>query len=164
MTALKKRLSALCAGLFVVAGLAFAQGGMTDTQVMEYVRQGLAQGKSQKELAAELTLRGVTREQAERVYKAYQERQGKQDGKSTVQSKSRRHTVNAKNNQNWEGEEDLQGQDRRTQDRSLQDRSRTRDVNADEAGLEDNEYMREEEGPEVYGRPPGTTAWAPTMR
>ena len=147
MTALKKRLSALCAGLFVVAGLAFAQGGMTDTQVMEYVRQGLAQGKSQKELAAELTLRGVTREQAERVYKAYQERQGKQDGKSTVQSKSRRHTVNAKNNQNWEGEEDLQGQDRRTQDRS-----RTRDVNADEAGLEDDENMLKEEGPEVYGR------------
>ena len=118
MTALKRRISALCAGLFLVAGMAWAQGSMTDTQVMEYVRQGLAQGKSQQEMVAELSLRGVTREQAERVYKAYQERQGKQDGKTSVQEKSRRHTVNAKNNQDWEEVEEVRNQDRRTQDRN----------------------------------------------
>ena len=148
MTALNRRLSALCAGLFVVAAMAWAQGSMTDTQVMEYVRQGLAQGKSQKELVAELSLRGVTREQAERIYKAYQERQGKTDGKATVQEKSRRHTVNAKNNQSLEGEENLQGQDRTR----IQDRNRTRDINADQTEFEADEQLQEEQEPEVYGR------------
>ena len=145
MTALKRRISALCAGLFLVAGMAWAQGSMTDTQVMEYVRQGLAQGKSQQEMVAELSLRGVTREQAERVYKAYQERQGKQDGKTSVQEKSRRHTVNAKNNQDWEEGEDVRNQDRRTQDRNRTLGENAEDVEADELPLE-------EEGPEVYGR------------
>ncbi len=142
MTALKRRLSALCAGLFVVAAMAWAQSSMTDTQVMEYVRQGLAQGKSQQEMVAELSLRGVTREQAERVYKAYQERQGKQDGKTTVQEKSRRHTVNAKSGQYAEGEGDPQGQDR------AQDLNRMLDVNAEEAEVLP-EAVQESE---VYGR------------
>ena len=150
MTALKRRLSALCAGLFLVAGMAWAQGSMTDTQVMEYVRQGLAQGKSQQEMVAELSLRGVTREQAERVYKAYQERQGKQDGKTAAQEKSRRHTVNAKNNQDWEEGETVLTQDRRTQERRTQDRNRTLEENAE--NVEADELPLEGQEPEVYGR------------
>ena len=59
MISLKRRLTALCAGLFLAAGLAWAQGAMTDTQVMEYVRQGIAQGKSQKEMVAELHSHGI---------------------------------------------------------------------------------------------------------
>ena len=51
-----------------------AQGsGMTDQQVMEYAQAGLKEGKSQQQIATELARRGVTREQAERVKKLYEE-------------------------------------------------------------------------------------------
>ena len=53
--------------------LVMAQSGMTDQQVVEYVKQGMAQGKSQNQLASELARRGVTREQAERVKQLYEQ-------------------------------------------------------------------------------------------
>lgn len=152
MIALKRRISAVCAGLFLVAGMAWAQSTMTDTQVMEYVRQGLAQGKSQQEMVAELSLRGVTREQAERVYKAYQERQGKTDTKSATQDKSRRHSVNSKNNQDWEDQKGTLDGDVRDRNRVTQDRT-TRDRNADEfQDQEAEEILPKETEPQVYGR------------
>lgn len=129
MTVLYRRLTVLCAGLFLAAGLAWAQGTMTDTQVLEYVRQGLAQGKGQQELVAELGLRGVTKEQAERVYKAYLERQNKQDGAGTVQEKSRRHSVNTRGGQN--GGQEVQGVDTRTMNRD-----RMADVAVEQEGEE----------------------------
>jgi protein involved in polysaccharide export with SLBB domain len=46
---------------------------MTDQQVMEYVQTGLAQGKSQMQVSAELARRGVTKEQAERVKRLYEQ-------------------------------------------------------------------------------------------
>ena len=48
-------------------------GGMNDKQVLEYVQTGLKQGKTQKQIATELARRGVTRAQAERVKKLYEE-------------------------------------------------------------------------------------------
>lgn len=48
-------------------------GGMNDKQVLEYVQNGLKQGKTQKQIASELARRGVTRAQAERVKKLYEE-------------------------------------------------------------------------------------------
>lgn len=53
-----------------------AQSGMTDQQVLEYVKQGLSEGKDQRQMATELARRGVTREQAERVKKLYEQEQG----------------------------------------------------------------------------------------
>jgi hypothetical protein len=40
---------------------------MSDSQVLEYVKDGIRQGKEQKQLASELARRGVTKEQATRV-------------------------------------------------------------------------------------------------
>lgn len=40
---------------------------MSDDAVIAYVKQGMASGKSQEDMARELALRGVTREQAERL-------------------------------------------------------------------------------------------------
>ena len=48
----------------------FAQ--MTDQQVLNYVKDGIREGKEQKQMAAELARRGVTREQAERVQRMYE--------------------------------------------------------------------------------------------
>lgn len=57
---------------------AYAVSTMTDRQVLEYVKKGMASGKSQKDLLTELAARGVDRAQAERVKKLYQaETQGK---------------------------------------------------------------------------------------
>lgn len=68
-----------------------AQSGMTDQQVLEYVKQGMAQGKDQNQMAAELARRGVTRAQAERIKKLYE--QGSLDGtansSSSEQNRSR---------------------------------------------------------------------------
>ena len=49
---------------------------MTDQQVIEYVKQATQEGKEQKQIAAELARRGVTREQAERIKKQYEQQMG----------------------------------------------------------------------------------------
>ncbi len=53
-----------------------AQMKMTDQQVIEYVKQATQEGKEQKQIAAELARRGVTREQAERIKKQYEQQMG----------------------------------------------------------------------------------------
>jgi len=65
-------------------------GSMTDQQVMEYVEMGMQQGKSQQQIATELARRGVTREQAERVKKLYQ--QGQKSGKTGASAKNEKRT------------------------------------------------------------------------
>ena len=49
---------------------------MTDGQVLEYVKDGVKQGKDQKQMAAELARRGVTQEQAQRVKELYERQSG----------------------------------------------------------------------------------------
>lgn len=76
--------------LFLAAPSVCAQT-MSDQQVLEYVKQGMAEGKDQRQLATELARRGVTREQAERVKKLYEQQQGIDAGqmKSSDQHGSR---------------------------------------------------------------------------
>ena len=69
---------------------------MTDKQVMEYVEMGMKQGKSQQQIATELARRGVTREQAERVKKLYE--QGQKSGNGTASAKLERKRTNANEN------------------------------------------------------------------
>ncbi|WP_455962154.1 SLBB domain-containing protein [Bacteroides bouchesdurhonensis] len=53
---------------------------MSDQQVLEYVKDGIKQGKEQKQLASELARKGVTKEQAMRVKELYE----KQNNVSTT--------------------------------------------------------------------------------
>ena len=69
---------------------------MSDKQVMEYVEMGMKQGKSQQQIATELARRGVTREQAERVKKLYE--QDQKSGKSAATAKADRKRTNANDN------------------------------------------------------------------
>ena len=46
---------------------------MSDSQVLEYVKEGIKQGKEQKQLASELARKGVTKEQAMRVKQLYEQ-------------------------------------------------------------------------------------------
>ena len=59
---------------------AYAQSQMTDQQVLEYAKESLKAGKDQRVIASELARRGVTREQAERVRKLYEQMQSESQG------------------------------------------------------------------------------------
>lgn len=50
----------------------FAQSGMTDSQVIQYVQDGMKQGKNQQQLMMELTAKGMTQKQALRLKKMYE--------------------------------------------------------------------------------------------
>ena len=49
----------------------YAQSGMTDSQVIEYVQQALQQGKDQQTIAMELLSKGATQEQLLRLKSQY---------------------------------------------------------------------------------------------
>lgn len=76
-----KRILSFLVVLLLSGAAAFAQS-MSDEQVLQYVKDGMQQGKDQRQLATELARRGVTREQAERVKKLYESRN--QTAESTV--------------------------------------------------------------------------------
>lgn len=68
-----KRIIVLIAALYLLSLPVFAQ--MSDDAVIEYVKDGLAQGKSQTKLAEELLARGVTKQQTERIKTLYNNQQ-----------------------------------------------------------------------------------------
>ena len=93
MLRIQKCLMAFTVALLCAAGSAWAQSTMTDEQVLEYVQQGVATGKTRDEMVSELALCGVTRDQAQRVYNLYQSRQNSNDAQSSAAESSRLHTT-----------------------------------------------------------------------
>ena len=86
-----------CLMLLCFSATSLAQGGgMSDKQVMEYVETGMKQGKSQQQIATELARRGVTRAQAERVKKLYEQEQ--KSGKGTAAAKADRKRTQVNDN------------------------------------------------------------------
>lgn len=70
---MKKHVFMLIALVAMVAFALPAKAQMSDDEVISYVKAGVSNGKSQNTLIRELTLKGVTREQAERIQKKMQE-------------------------------------------------------------------------------------------
>lgn len=66
-----RRLFLLIFCLFIFTGITYAQR-MSDDQVVEYVKQAQADGKSQKQMTTELLRRGVTQEQVLRIKSDYE--------------------------------------------------------------------------------------------
>ena len=56
---------------------------MSDGQVLEYVKEGIKQGKEQNQIASELARKGVTKEQAVRVKQLYEQQNNVNTSKST---------------------------------------------------------------------------------
>lgn len=80
--------------LLALSSGAWAQSTMTDQQVLSYAKEGLAAGKTQKQIVKELAAQGVDRAQAERVKELYEKQMGGTDGVEEVQDNvSRAHTV-----------------------------------------------------------------------
>lgn len=97
-TTMFKKSLIFCCMLLCLSANTWSQGsGMSDKQVMEYVETGMKQGKSQQQIATELARRGITREQAERVKKLYEQSQKNGKGLTNDKGNSRTRTKNNDN-------------------------------------------------------------------
>ena len=67
-----KRFATLIASVMVCATISWAQSGMTDNQVMDYVIEQNAKGVSRQQIVTQLMQRGVTIDQIRRIQKKYQ--------------------------------------------------------------------------------------------
>lgn len=95
---------------FVLAAPVTAQQAMSDQQVLEYVKAGKKQGKDERQIASELTRRGVTKLQAMRVKKMYEQQAGDMEADSQSKDGNRsRLRQNSDNlqNQKWVKKDDL---------------------------------------------------------
>lgn len=67
-----KRLSTIIACLAFAVTISWAQSGMTDDQIMDYVIEQNAKGVSRQQIVTQLMQRGVTIDQLRRIQKKYQ--------------------------------------------------------------------------------------------
>ena len=67
-----KKISALFVALLLSTAIGWAQSGMTDNQVMDYVIEQNAKGVSRQKIVTQLMQRGVTIDQIRRLQKKYQ--------------------------------------------------------------------------------------------
>ena len=92
--------------VFMMGTVAVQAQSMSDEQVIEYVKSATSAGKSQKQIINELALKGVTRAQAERIKKKYDEQQSAQSGMGAV-AKNRMRTEVIAQDAMVEGEMDV---------------------------------------------------------
>ena len=100
---MKKFFSLMVFSLLLTTG-AWAQS-MSDNQVVEYVKSATEAGKSQKQIMTELAAKGVTRAQAERIKKRYEEQQAAEQGMGAI-AKNRQRTSGEASEELVEGEMD----------------------------------------------------------
>lgn len=82
--------------IILMAGICLpASAQMTDDAVIEYVKEGMANGKSQNDLMKELLAAGVTKEQAQRIKTAIEQENAGTTGLMTHNGKQERGRRNA---------------------------------------------------------------------
>jgi protein involved in polysaccharide export with SLBB domain len=89
---MKKFISLFVFSLLLSTANIWAQS-MSDDQVVEYVKTATAAGKSQKQIMTELVAKGVTRAQAERIKKRYEEQQASEQTMGAVAKNRQRHST-----------------------------------------------------------------------
>lgn len=87
---MKKFLSFLVFSLFLTTNISAQK--MSDEQVVEYVKTATAAGKPQKQIMTELAAKGVTRAQAERIKKRYEEQQAAGQNMNAAEKNRMRYT------------------------------------------------------------------------
>ena len=100
-----KRILSLLTFSIVFSAVLWAQS-MTDEQVVGYVKSATAAGKSQKQIMTELAAKGVTRTQAERIKKRYEDQQEGEQNMSAVAKNRQRRYSNGQNDM-VDGEMDI---------------------------------------------------------
>lgn len=101
---MKKLFSLFVFSLLITTGV-WAQS-LSDDQVVEYVKTATEAGKSQKQIMRELAAKGVTRAQAERIKKRYEEQQTSEQTMGAV-AKNRQRRANEAPEELVEGEMDI---------------------------------------------------------
>lgn len=96
----------------------YVSAKMTDEQVVSYVKQATAQGKSQQQIGKELLARGVTSDQVERLKARFESEQGAQTTTSAQEITTR---------------------ERKTTDQESGPQRRRSDIQKDESGTQRNE-------------------------
>ncbi len=86
------RIFLLIFSLFIFTNLTYAQR-MSDDQVVQYVKQAQAAGKSQKQMTTELLRRGVTQEQVLRIKAQYEATNSTADGTDNKPTQMRKRGV-----------------------------------------------------------------------
>lgn len=136
--------------LFVGLAPAYAQGTMTDKQVLEYTKKAIKSGKDQNKIVKELAAKGVTRQQAERVKKLYEEE--KKKGNLDEDSDEK----NDKNKKNDKDKKNKKKTNTRRNVRTARDRADIDNENGYDDEMyddEDAEYDDEEEDTDsIFGR------------
>ena len=89
---MKKLISLFVFSLLLSTGNVWAQA-MSDDQVVEYVKTATAAGKSQKQIMTELAAKGVTRAQAERIKKRYEEQKASEQTMGAEAKNRQRHSA-----------------------------------------------------------------------
>lgn len=87
---MKKLFSLFVFSLLITTGV-WAQS-LSDDQVVEYVKTATEAGKSQKQIMTELVAKGVTRTQAERIKKRYEEQHTSEQTMGAVAKNRQRYT------------------------------------------------------------------------
>ena len=100
-----KKLFSLFVFSFFLSASTWAQS-LSDDQVVEYVKSATEAGKSQKQIMTELAAKGVTRAQAERIKKRYEEQQMSEQGMGAIAKNRQRLSTEAPEKM-VEGEMDL---------------------------------------------------------
>ena len=89
---MKKFISLFVFSLLITTTNVLAQS-MSDDQVVEYVKTATASGKSQKQIMTELATKGVTRAQAERIKKRYEEQKASEQTMGAVVKNRQRYSA-----------------------------------------------------------------------
>lgn len=87
---MKKFLSFLAFSFLLTTNISAQK--MSDDQVVEYVKTATAAGKPQKQIMTELAAKGVTRAQAERIKKRYEEQQAAGQNMNAAEKNRMRYT------------------------------------------------------------------------
>ena len=100
-----------------------AQSSMTDAQVIQYVQDGLAQGKSQQQLMTELMAKGVTQEQALRLKTMYDNGQISTTGTTTANASGLDTTERKRENTEVKAEESNKAAEELKQNQAAEDKT-----------------------------------------
>ena len=89
---MKKIVSLIICTLLTIGAVMAQQ--MSDKQVVEYIQSAMEQGKNQKQIATELAMRGVSKEQAMRIQQQFGSQATATSGQNVAVTKNRlRHTT-----------------------------------------------------------------------
>lgn len=130
--------------LLLVCISSLCMWGMTDQQVVAYIKQQTALGKTQEEIGKELLAKGVTPEQAQRIKNQYEAQQEAANGNQSSSTASRMRTNSQNNKANSKNTNNKKTKSTSSSKKSSKT-SKTSKSSKTGTGSETDEFSEEEE-------------------